>query len=41
MMVFNDTTAYFHRDLNNRFSQMITNKKDSKRFSQIIKDSDT
>ena len=27
------TLAYFHKDLKNRFSQMITNKKNSKRFS--------
>ena len=27
------TLVYFYKDLKNRFSQMITNKKDSKRFS--------
>ena len=27
------TLAYFHKDLKNRFSQMIANKKNSKRFS--------
>ena len=27
------TLACFHKDLKNRFSQMIKNKKDSKRFS--------
>ena len=30
------TLAYFHKDLKNRFSQMITNKKDLGRFSQIV-----
>ena len=37
--VLNDgihTLAYFHKDLKNRFSQMITNKKDLRRFSQIV-----
>ena len=28
-----DTLAYFHKDLKNRFTQMIINRKDSKRFS--------
>ena len=27
------TLAYFHKDLKNRFTQMIINRKDSKRFS--------
>ena len=39
--VLNDgihTLAYFHKDVKNRFSQMITNKKDSKRFSQMVAD---
>ena len=27
--------AYFHKDLKNRLTQMIINKKDSKRFLQI------
>ena len=30
------TLVYFYKDLKNRFSQMITNKKDSKRFSQMV-----
>ena len=30
------TLAYFHKDLKNRFSQMITNKKDLGRCSQIV-----
>ena len=27
------TLAYFHKDLKNRFTQIIINRKDSKRFS--------
>ena len=37
--VLNDgihTFAYFIKTFQNRFSQMITNKKDSKRFSQMV-----
>ena len=30
------TLAYFHKDLKNRLTQMIINKKDLKRFSQMI-----
>ena len=30
------TLAYFHKDLKNRFSEMIINNKDSKSFSKMI-----